>query len=62
MIVKFNAYNFIAVVTVALILYTNYDCDREDDEDDDAYDISNYYPYQNDPSTTNIINVYQLEL
>ena len=29
------------MVTVTLVVYTNYDCDREDDEDDDAYDISN---------------------
>ena len=41
LIVKLNAYNFIVVVTGTLVQYTNFDCDRED-EDDNSYDISNH--------------------
>ena len=40
LIVKLNAYNFIVSVTVTLVLYTNYDLDCKDD-DDDGYYISN---------------------
>ena len=32
------------MVTITLVLYTNYDCDSEDDEDDDAYDITFFMP------------------
>ena len=34
-------HNFIVLVTVTLVLYTSYDFDRED-HDDDGYDISKY--------------------